>query len=121
MVGAPPPAARQTWSALRYFVFLLWLSAALATALAIFTNGFLLRRQVLDERSNVTAGQPVFSKAILVVVDALRYDFARWDDDGSQWGTEDGEQHHRNRLPIVRELQERGTAKVYAEGRALPK
>ncbi len=67
--------------------------------------------QVLHDVSPTKAGpQPVFDKAIILIVDALRHDFAAWDHNVSL--AEDEEQF-RNKLPIVKELQARGTGKLF--------
>ncbi len=113
--AAPPPP--RTRSSLRYLLFLLWLSASLATSLLLFTNGFLLRRQVLEARSNSTAAPPVFAKAVVVVVDALRHDFALWEEEEDASRLREEERHFRNRMPVVRELQREGTAKVQRDTR----
>ncbi|CCF46521.1 GPI ethanolamine phosphate transferase [Colletotrichum higginsianum] len=75
--------------------FWAWMLCLHAVGIAFFTSGFLLTRLVLDDKSNCTAppielssswkGQGTvqggcwhpksFNKAVVVVVDALRYDF----------------------------------------------
>ncbi|KAF6817166.1 GPI ethanolamine phosphate transferase [Colletotrichum sojae] len=75
--------------------FWTWILALHAVGIAFFTSGFLLTRMVLDEKSNCTAppleltsswkGQGTvdggcwhpksFDKAVIVLIDALRYDF----------------------------------------------
>ncbi|KAK9473663.1 uncharacterized protein V1510DRAFT_375316 [Dipodascopsis tothii] len=70
------------------FVFLLlgWFGALVAVAIALFSSGFLLSRIVLDQRSECAAvpgggkaGEcwhpKAFDRAVVVVIDALRYDF----------------------------------------------
>lgn len=59
----------------------------------VFLKGFLLTRVELPDTSSYTAaaGKPAYSKAVVLIVDALRYDFLC--DDGSSAGS------YRGRLP----------------------
>lgn len=72
-------------------LFFLWVLLVHATGLYLFTKGFLLSRVVLDDKSRcdtLPKGQTAahiqdgcwhpktFQKAVVVVIDALRYDFA---------------------------------------------
>ena len=78
----------------KYLFFLIWISFVYYTAIFIFTSGFLLRRQVCKQQRILTinvailpqvlanrtecstkhCSQPaqVFSKAVVLLVDALR-------------------------------------------------
>ncbi|XP_057302946.1 GPI ethanolamine phosphate transferase 3-like [Hydractinia symbiolongicarpus] len=93
---------------LRIFVLLLWLYIIFVSALLLFAKGFLLKRVVVDNSSvchkdnwmvgNLWNGisariqvhqkpqpvcsrmlRPKFNKAILVIIDGLRYDFLQYD------------------------------------------
>ena len=79
-----------SWANCRYFLFLLWMNVILISCVFLFTGGFLLRRQVLEEKatcSNATPDthctqiQPTFSKAVVIIVDALKYEFTVYDED----------------------------------------
>ncbi|KEI39169.1 uncharacterized protein L969DRAFT_94247 [Mixia osmundae IAM 14324] len=72
------------------FVALLFISLYHLAALWLFTRGFLLTRATLDERSHCSPDQectltPRYSRAIVLIVDALRWDyvFPRTETDGS--------------------------------------
>ncbi|GKZ37412.1 hypothetical protein AbraIFM66950_008935 [Aspergillus brasiliensis] len=70
-------------------LFFLWILLLHTTGLYLFTKGFLLTRQTLDSKSNCTHpsiitlphanttcwSPPTFTKAIILLIDALRYDF----------------------------------------------
>jgi len=90
-----------------YFLFLLWLFSAFTVSLLLFTEGFLLRRQVLDVRSNATPStRPQFNKVVIMVIDALRHDFVTFDESNIS------PEAYQNKLPIVKQLQDSGHAKV---------
>ncbi|RAL17507.1 GPI ethanolamine phosphate transferase 3 [Aspergillus homomorphus CBS 101889] len=78
----------------KFSLFFLWLGLVHLTGLYFFTQGFLLTRQILESRSTCdeppreiwasTAPhaddgccwlRPTFKKAIILIIDALRYDF----------------------------------------------
>lgn len=90
-------------SSVRYVIFLLWLSYLLVCAILLFTRGFLLNRNVLDKKAfcklspscanisdnelldDLNTGQVQYCnkekhklKAIVVIIDALRYDFVKY-------------------------------------------
>ena len=78
-------------SSLKYTITLLWMISTIIVALLIFTGGFLLRRIEIKEYSSCdskfdyadtlsndreTCWMPGrFRKAVVVIIDALRYDF----------------------------------------------
>ena len=69
------------------------------TALLIFSNGFLLTRTVLEDKTPAiehTLADATFKKAVILVIDALRFDFTIPNDDNSQaW---------HNKLTILHKL-----------------
>ena len=79
-------------SSWKHVIFLLWLSFVLISSLLIFTGGFLLRRNVLENRSkclqnNSTSNDkqcnkvnPVFDKAVIIIIDALKYEFTKYNE-----------------------------------------
>lgn len=96
------------------------MSYLMAAGLLVFTSGFLLNRVVRPERAeciyctdsdcnveqllqNPDAAATTClrrkSRVVLLVVDALKYDFARWHNDNSSASS-----YHRNKLPIIHEL-----------------
>lgn len=64
---------------MKYFLNLLILIFLYFIGILIFTSGFLLRRIVVNEKNtcsdNYCRQIPIFDKAIIVIIDALRYDF----------------------------------------------
>lgn len=62
---------------LGYVVVLVFFAVLQLIGVGFFTLGFLLLRQVLPEVADCSAGcvEPTFDRAILLVVDALRFDF----------------------------------------------
>lgn len=58
-----------------YVILLSFLALLQFIAIAFFTRGFLLTRQVLDDVGIKTEQYGEFSKAVVLVVDALRFDF----------------------------------------------
>jgi len=104
-------------SACRYLVFLVWSSVVLMAGLYLFTGGFLLRRQVLPDKSvcsNATPHRPhpdscnavprQFAKAIVIIVDALKYEFVVYNDSLPL----DRAKPYQNRLPVLRRLTRGG-------------
>ena len=85
-----------SWTNCRYLLFLLWMNVILVSCVFLFTGGFLLRRQVLEEKSTCSTSaseldggggstlctpiQPRFSKAVVIIVDALKYEFTLYDE-----------------------------------------
>ncbi|GLA50935.1 hypothetical protein CBS147343_7262 [Aspergillus niger] len=79
------PSGSKRWHLPLFFLWILFLHT---TGLYLFTKGFLLTRQTLDSRSNCSHPPipitntsttcwttPTFTKAIILLIDALRYDF----------------------------------------------
>lgn len=58
-----------------YIILLGSLALLQLIAVAFFTRGFLLTRQVIDDVLTKTEEYGKFSKAVIIVVDALRFDF----------------------------------------------
>lgn len=61
---------------LGYTVVLVFLAVLQFIGVYLFTKGFLLSRQVLPDISDGETSVPRFEKAVVLVVDALRFDFA---------------------------------------------
>lgn len=107
-----------------YILFQGWMSYLMTAGLLIFTSGFLLNRVSRPERTeckicatyedcNVTnifkdtqhaAAICLEPKArvVLLIVDALKYEFATWYNDSTSAAS-----FHRNKLPIIHELLEK--------------
>lgn len=93
------------------FVFIMQLSG-----LYLFKEGFLLTRLELENKSPHTAalasgtatgskdlgGFRRFNKTLLVMIDALRYDFMKWDEEASQSRERP---HYLNKLEILERKQ----------------
>ena len=103
----------------RYLGFLVWSSAVLACGVLVFTGGFLLKRQVLTEKSachNYSSPYPnscnkvprQYSKAIVLIIDALKYDFAVYNHSISSSHA----RPYENRLPIFHNLSH-GEGRLY--------
>ncbi|KAI4277177.1 MAG: hypothetical protein LQ337_001953 [Flavoplaca oasis] len=94
-------------------IFFLWIFALHALGIYFFTKGFLLTRQVLDHKSDC-ASPPIdlpraspgsysagcwypktFDKAVVIIIDALRYDFTV--------PTNDTTHHYQNALEVLHE------------------
>ncbi|XP_015108487.1 GPI ethanolamine phosphate transferase 3 [Diachasma alloeum] len=102
------------WS---YFVFLLWVSYLMAGGLFLFIDGFFLTRISRPEKTNCTPCLscspesllenltsfpdiclPPRARVVLLVIDALKYDFLKWTDSPPDVN------FHRNKVPIVHRL-----------------
>jgi phosphatidylinositol glycan class O len=96
-----------------YVAILFWASISMVFSLILFTNGFFLHRNARTEYSNCSfSHQNLFdfknplsiateclkprARVILLVVDALKYEFATTFYDGNSVAT-----FHRNKLPII--------------------
>lgn len=66
--------------------------------LTIFTQGFLLSRSVPDVISDQVSLPPRYDKAIVLIIDALRFDFTIPVPDSAEW--------YHNSLPILHELHQ---------------
>ncbi|XP_024870490.1 GPI ethanolamine phosphate transferase 3 [Temnothorax curvispinosus] len=105
-----------------YLVFQAWMSYLMAAGLLVFTSGFLLNRVSRPERAECarctaaggdcdTAGilqdteraakvcLERRARVVLLIVDALKYEFAEWHDDTAAVSS-----YHRNKLPVIHEL-----------------
>ncbi|XP_003703106.1 phosphatidylinositol glycan anchor biosynthesis class O [Megachile rotundata] len=102
-----------------YLIFQGWISYLMAAGLLVFTSGFLLNRVSRPERAEckyctdsdcdieqllqdpkAAAATCIERKTrvVLLVVDALKYDFAHWYDENSTTS------YYRNKLPVIHEL-----------------
>ncbi|XP_034939736.1 GPI ethanolamine phosphate transferase 3 [Chelonus insularis] len=106
-----------------YFIFLTWISYLMISGLLLFINGFFLTRIARMERSNctpcylsdtcnaemilqdpTTAAEICLeprAKVVLLVVDALKYEFMHWQENISNTS------YYHNKIPIVHELLEK--------------
>ncbi|XP_014472092.1 PREDICTED: GPI ethanolamine phosphate transferase 3 [Dinoponera quadriceps] len=104
-----------------YLVFQAWMSYLMAAGLLVFTSGFLLNRVARPERAECARCTPEAgcdaagllqdtgyaagvclerkARVVLLIVDALKYEFAEWYDDDASMSS-----YHRNKLPVIREL-----------------
>ncbi len=99
-----------------YFFFLCWTVFLTVMGALLFTKGFLLKRLVVNETSscdvNFTARhensepetgcwmQKSFDKAVVIIIDALRYDFAEFNSSISP----DEALPYQNKLKVIHEL-----------------
>ncbi|XP_059089555.1 GPI ethanolamine phosphate transferase 3-like [Tigriopus californicus] len=102
------------WSTFKYLLFLLWMSYVFVCCLFLFTGGFLLRRQVLTNKSECLSrdpchprAPPIFAKAVIILIDAFKYEFALHDDGLVQ------PMHFQNNLPILSRLERSGQGKLF--------
>ncbi|OWF39015.1 GPI ethanolamine phosphate transferase 3-like [Mizuhopecten yessoensis] len=97
----------------KYFFLLIFLVFMYTCSLLIFAKGFLLKRVVVDHNSSCVVDFTLstdhhgtkgcwmhsrFNKAIIVVIDALRFDFMRYDH------TLERDIPYKNKLPIIKNL-----------------
>ena len=122
-----------------YFGILCWVFILHIIGILWFTKGFLLKRLVIEQKSECTvnftlqldpetskelrpsageAGHPSdcwqpsrFNKAVIIIIDALRFDFACYNDSIN----DDQTRHYQNKLPVIHELTSEypGHAKLY--------
>ncbi|XP_060076738.1 GPI ethanolamine phosphate transferase 3-like isoform X2 [Ylistrum balloti] len=98
---------------IKYFLLLIFLAFMYTCSLLIFAKGFLLKRVVVDQNSSCVVDfsrytddhgkqgcwmHSRFNKAIVVVIDALRFDFMKYDH------TLKKDIPYKNKLPIIRNL-----------------
>lgn len=89
-----------------YVVVLGFLALLQAIGVFLFTKGFLLSRQVLPNIADCGSGAdaaciaPTFDKAVVLVIDALRFDFAIPVD-------HDPNPYYHNNLPVLHQLMQR--------------
>jgi len=100
----------------RYFFFLLWSNIIFGLTVFLFQRGFLLSREVLADKTKCEkttkndscyAVPREYSKAIVLIIDALRYDFAAYDKNLSMT------KPYQNAMPIINQLIEKGQGKLY--------
>ncbi|XP_023334554.1 GPI ethanolamine phosphate transferase 3 [Eurytemora carolleeae] len=103
-------------SSTRYGIYLLWIFAVFILGIYVFTSGFLLQRRVLPNETTCQergCNQPptVFKKAIVILIDALKYEFCAWNSTWSRSSAsrEPGDKlnhpsHHINQLPVLHRL-----------------
>ena len=104
------------------FLFLFWSNLIFGITVYIFQRGFLLKREVLSDRTvcpssdlknNNDSCYPMqprqYSKAIVLIIDAFRYDFALHDQNAS----ESDLKAYQNALPIISELMQQGKGKLF--------
>lgn len=114
----------------KYFIFIVWCSACFVVGLLLFASGLLLHRNVLPNKSScvdlvescrnlktLTALEKCLAshsarqideqictesnfKIVLIIIDALRYDFVEYNEDSSDAS------FHTNKLVVVRDLLE---------------
>lgn len=90
---------------------LLWLSAVYFVGIYVFVGGFLLVRLEVNRTStcgdllepeggsaDFCRGQPRFKRAIILIIDALKIDFARFD------SSKTTPRHYENKLPVLEEV-----------------
>ncbi|KYN43849.1 GPI ethanolamine phosphate transferase 3 [Trachymyrmex septentrionalis] len=104
-----------------YLVFQAWMSYLMAAGLLVFTSGFLLNRVSRPERADCTQCTTADNcdatdvlqdteraakvclerkaRVVLLIVDALKYEFAEWYEDNAAASS-----YHRNKLPVIHEL-----------------
>ncbi|ODV79788.1 uncharacterized protein CANTADRAFT_21076 [Suhomyces tanzawaensis NRRL Y-17324] len=91
-----------------YLIVLVFLAIVQFIGIGFFTQGFLLSRQVLPNISECTNDQlntchPArFEKAVVLVIDALRFDFAI--------PVEGSEEYYHNNFPILHKLAQKDNA-----------
>ncbi|KAG0212574.1 mannose-ethanolamine phosphotransferase gpi13 [Mortierella sp. GBA30] len=116
---------KQRTPSARLAKLLLWVFLVHVGAIYLFTRGFLLSRSVLDSKSecnNTNIDESIFSwqgrghgqgqhncwypqeykKAVVIVIDALRFDFVVPHDDLNN----EQEPHYLNKLPVIHKLLE---------------
>jgi len=104
-------------SSIKYLVFLLWVGAVYFIGIGIFTSGFLLRRQVLPNRTECGDGQgcnqppAVFQKAVILLIDALKYDFCLHNESLLS------PKPYQNKLPVLQTLSKPDPTSGLAHGK----
>ena len=92
----------------KLLLLFVWVCLLYTIGILVFTKGFLLKRVVIPDKSrcvNNTVKRscslpPTFSKAVLLVIDALRFDFAQYNE-----SLEDNlTLPYQNKLTVLHEL-----------------
>ncbi len=101
----------------KYFLFLFWSNLMFGTTVFFFQRGFLTSRQVLPDRTLCQSGiesdscykalPKQYSKAIVLLIDALRYDFTLFNK------TLLNSKPYENAMPVISELVDSGQAILY--------
>ena len=86
------------------------MSLIFISSLILFTGGFLLQRQAIDQRASCSSASshchsqpPDFDKAVVIIIDALKYDFASYHD-----SVTNSSRNFQNNLPVIHELEKSG-------------
>lgn len=95
----------------KYVTVLFWASLPMIFGLLLFTNGFFLRRSSILQHSNCSRLEnnlvstsissecfPTHFRVVLLIVDALKYEFVEKFVDEASFAT-----YHRNKIPVVAE------------------
>ncbi|KAL4505857.1 hypothetical protein ABPG72_013618 [Tetrahymena utriculariae] len=89
----------------KIFLLVLQFFALLFSAMFVYQNGFFIIKEVLPDISSTSEFiKPQANKVILVIIDALRFDFTQKfqeNDDGSPL------EHFKNKLTIIQEMMEK--------------
>jgi len=98
-------------SSRKYLVYLVWVSAVFSLGIYIFTSGFLLQRRVLSNQTickDRGCNQPptVFKKAIIIIIDALKYEFCDYKNKTRDRSSSHPLPHHVNQLPVINRLMQ---------------
>ncbi|KAI8359338.1 hypothetical protein B0O80DRAFT_494892 [Mortierella sp. GBAus27b] len=120
--AAPRSLIKERSPSTRLAKLLLWVFLVHVGAIYLFTRGFLLSRSVLDSKSeckNANVDEAVFSdhkqsqgcwypqqykKAVVIVIDALRFDFVVPHDN---LPANEPEPYYLNKLPVIHNLMEK--------------
>ena len=96
-------------------MFLFWSNVIFGITIFLFKSGFLLSRDVLPDRTLCTNNESCYpipkqsSKAVVLLIDALRYDFTLFDEDLKENDTKP----YQNAMPIISKLIKDGHGKLY--------
>jgi hypothetical protein len=96
-----------------FLSFLLWYALMFGCGIYVFSGGFLLRRNALEDVSapfQADAPPAAFQKAVVLVVDALKYDFAVYNSSHSQ------DSNYKNRMPVFDRLVRDGSGLLFEVG-----
>jgi len=90
---------------------LIWLTLSYTLGAWLFAKGFLLTRTETDQTTSTEDGTlpSKYSRVVLLVIDALRYDFSEWIEERNIKDLP----AYRNNLPVLKELADSGHAILY--------
>ena len=98
----------------RLALLFFWLLLIYAFSISLFMKGFLLTRNEIDRKSNKHDSVscclvPKFKKVILLVIDALHYDFASFE------SAQEFQElpAYKNNLPVLKQLTDSGNGALY--------